>query len=94
MCLKCVDTTTRLVTMSYHRRHLPYGQGPLLPRWLRIVYLWLLIALSGTFVSWLGFRAFAGATRGDLTPAFLSLGIGAISATIVTWAIYRRKSKR
>lgn len=80
--------------MSYNRRHLLFGQGPLLPRWLRIVYIWLMITLSGSFVSWLGFRAFAGATRGDLTAAFISLGIGAVAATIVTWALYRRKSKR
>lgn len=94
MCLKSVDGATRLMSMSYHRRHLPFGQGPQLPRWLRIVYIWLLITLSGSFVSWLGFRAFAGATRGDLTPAFISLSIGAVAATIVTWALYRRKSKR
>ena len=83
-----------MATMSYHRRHLPYGQGPGLPRWLRIVYLWLMVLLSTGFVSWLGFRALAGATRGDLPYAFASLGIGAVAATIVTWATYRRKSKR
>lgn len=85
---------TRLATMSYHRRHLPFGQGPLLPRWLRIVYLWLLVTLASGFVAWLGFRAFAGAVRGDLPYAFAAIGIGAVVSTIVTWAIYRRKTKR
>lgn len=80
--------------MAFNRHHLPYGQGPGLPRWLRVVYLWLMITLSGTFVSWVGFRAFADATRGDMVPALLSLGIGMVGATITTWAIYRRKSKR
>lgn len=80
--------------MSYHRRHLPYGQGPLLPRWLRIVYLWLMVTLATGFVAWLGLRAFAGAVRGDLPYAFTAIAIGAVAATIVTWAIYRRKSKR
>lgn len=94
MCLKCVDSPTRLATMSYHRRHLPFGQGPGLPRWLRVIYLWLLVTLSTGFVSWLGFRAFAGATRGDLPYAFGALAIGVVAATIITWAIYRRKSNR
>ena len=80
--------------MAFQRHHLPYGRGPGLPRWLRIVYLWLMIALGSSFVSWVGFRAFVGATRGDVIPALLSLGIGALAATITTWAIYRRKSKR
>lgn len=80
--------------MSYHRRHLPFGQGPGLPRWLRVIYLWLLVTLSTGFVSWLGFRAFAGATRGDLPYAFGALAIGVVAATIITWAIYRRKSNR
>jgi len=53
-----------------------------------------MIALGSSFVSWVGFRAFVGATRGDMIPALLSLGIGALAATITTWAIYRRKSKR
>jgi len=53
-----------------------------------------MVLLSTGFVSWLGFRALAGATRGDLPYAFASLGIGAVAATIVTWATYRRKSKR
>lgn len=94
MCLKYVDQPTRLLAMSYRRRHLPYGQGPSLPRWLRMIYLWLMIALSSSFVAWLGFRAFAGATRGDLPAAFGSLAIGAVAATIVTWALFRRRTHR
>lgn len=86
--------STRLAHMASRRHHLPYGQGPGLPRWLRIVYLWLLIALGASFVSWVGFRAFAEATRGDMTPALLSLGIGVVASTITTWAIYRRRSQR
>lgn len=85
---------TRLAGMSYNRRHLPYGQGPLLPRWLRIVYLWLMVTLATGFVAWLGFRAFVDAVRGDLPYAFGAIGIGMVASTIVTWAIYRRKSKR
>lgn len=80
--------------MAFQRNHLPYGQGPGLPRWLRVVYLWMMITLGGALVSWVGFRAFIGATRGDVGPALISLGIGMLVATIVTWAIYRRKPKR
>lgn len=80
--------------MAFQRHHLPYGRGPGLPPWLRVVYLWLLITLGSSFVSWVGFRAFTGATRGDMAPALFSLGIGMLAATIITWAIYRRKSKR
>lgn len=79
--------------MSFRRRHLPYGQGPFFPRWLQIVYVWIMITFSCTWVAWLGFRTFTDATRGDLPYAFASLGIGAVAATIVTWAVYRRKSK-
>lgn len=84
----------RLVNMSYKRNHLLYGQGPHMPRWLRIVYRWMLIMLGSSYVSWLGFRAFADATRGDMGPALMSLGIGALAATIVTWALHRRKTRR
>ncbi|NWN88150.1 MAG: hypothetical protein HLX51_06360 [Micrococcaceae bacterium] len=80
--------------MSYNRNHLPYGQGPSVPRWLRVVYLWLMVSLGASFVAWLGFRAFADATRGDLVPALISLGIGAVAGAVTTWAIYARKSKR
>lgn len=80
--------------MAFNRHHMPYGQGPGQPRWLRAIYLWLLIALSSSFVSWVGFRAFTGATRGDMTPALLSLSIGVVASTITTWAIYRYKRKR
>ncbi len=80
--------------MAFRRHHLPYGQGPGLPRWLRVIYLWLLVTLGATFVSWVGFRAFVGATRGDIFPALISLAIGVVVGSITTWAIYRRKPKR
>src|SRR5699024_2356140 len=87
----CGDPT-RLVAMSFRRRHLPYGQGPLFPRWLQIIYVWLMIMLSCSWVSWLGFRTFAAATRRDIGYALAALGIGAVASTIVTWAVYRKKS--
>ncbi|GAA2039449.1 hypothetical protein GCM10009720_19950 [Yaniella flava] len=53
-----------------------------------------MVSLGASFVAWLGFRAFADATRGDLVPALISLGIGAVAGAVTTWAIYARKSKR
>lgn len=80
--------------MIFHHRHLPRGHGSLLPGWLQIVYVWLCITVPTAFVSWLGFRALAGVVRGDILYAMISLGIGVVVATIITRAVFGRKSKR
>lgn len=80
--------------MSYRRRHLSYGRDPSLSRWMRVVYLWIGLLLGASWVSWLGFRTFADAVRGDIPYALGALTIGAVFATVTTWFIYRRRSRR
>lgn len=59
-----------------------------------MIYLWIGLLLGASWVSWLGFRTFAGAVRGDIPSAVGALVIGAVFATVTTWFIYRGRSRR